>query len=167
MAHPERLRQLVEANPAASDIFIDEVQRVPELLALVHQLIERPNSPRILLTASSTRTLQRAGVDLLAGRATHRTMHPFMAAELGSRLSLDSAPEVGLLPIVWDSRDDSDPLSSYVGLYVQHELQAERFVLNIGAFYRFLEAISLAHGASLNVSEVAQECAVSRKTVEG
>ena len=166
-ARPERLREVVAANPGTNDVVIDEVQRVPEVLTVVHQLIERPDCPRFVLTGSSSRKLKRAGVDLLAGRATLRVMHPFMAAELGSRFSLDAAIEVGLLPIVWDARDPADTLNSYVGLYVQQEVQAEGLIRNTGAFHRFLEAISFAHGAVLNVSEVARECAVSRKTVEG
>ena len=166
-ARPERLHELVAANPGAEDVVIDEVQRVPELLTVVHQLIERPDCPRFVLTGSNSRKLKRAGVDLLAGRATFRLMHPFMAAELGPEFSLDAALEVGLLPIVWDARDPADTLNSYVGLFVQQEVQTEGLVRNTGAFHRFLEAISFAHGAPLNVSEVARECAVSRKTVEG
>ena len=146
---------------------IDEVQRVPELLTVVHQLIEQPDCPRFVLAGSSSRKLKRAGVDLLAGRATLRQMHPFIAAELGPKFRLDAALEVGLLPIVWDARDPADTLSSYVGLYVQQEVQTEGLVRNTGAFHRFLEAISFAHGATLNVSEVARECSVSRTTVEG
>ena len=38
---------------------------------------------------------------------------------------------------------------------------------NIGAFARFLEAISFSHGSLLNLAEVARECQVGRKTVEG
>lgn len=166
-ARPERLRELVAANPDTDDVVIDEVQRVPELLTVVHQLIEQPDCPRFVLTGSSSRKLKRAGVDLLAGRATLRLMHPFIAAELGPKFRLDAALEVGLLPIVWDARDPADTLSSYVGLYVQQEVQTEGLVRNTGAFHRFLEAISFAHGATLNVSEVARECSVSRTTVEG
>ncbi len=36
-----------------------------------------------------------------------------------------------------------------------------------GAFARFLEAISFSHGSLLNLAEVARECQVGRKTVEG
>ncbi|MFC1706508.1 ATP-binding protein [Planctomycetota bacterium] len=36
-----------------------------------------------------------------------------------------------------------------------------------GDFARFLEAVSFSHGAQLNVSNVARECGVARKTVEG
>ena len=166
-ARPERLRELIAANPGTDNVVIDEVQRVPELLTVVHQLIKQPQCPRFVLTGSSSRKLKRAGVDLLAGRATLRLMHPFIAAELGPKFRLDAALKVGLLPIVWDARDPADSLSSYVGLSVQQEVQTQGLVRNTGAFYRFLEALSFAHGATLNVSEVARECAVSRKTVEG
>ena len=166
-ARPERLRELVGAAPSQADVVIDEVQRVPDLLTVVHQLMEEPGCPRFVLTGSSSRQLKRAGVDLLAGRATLRTMHPFMAAELGRAFDLDSAIETGLLPLIWDARDPVDTLGAYVGLYVQQEVQSEGIVRNVGAFHRFLEAISFSQGSALNVSEVARECSVSRKTVEG
>lgn len=166
-ARPERLRELAAAQPAGSDIVIDEIQRVPELLTVVHQLMEEPQSPRFALAASSARKLKRTGVDLLAGRAVARVMHPFMAAELGSRFDLDAALACGLLPLVWDAPDPADALSAYAGLCAQQEVQSAGLVRDIGAFHRFLEAISFSHAAVLNVNEVARECAVGRKTVEG
>lgn len=165
-ARPERLRELA-AGRGASDLVIDEVQRVPELLTVVHQLIEEPGSPRFVLTGSSARKLKRTGVDLLAGRAVVRSMHPFMAAELGDRFDLLSALDHGLLPLIWDADDPADTLSAYAGLYVQQEVQAEGLVRDLGAFHRFLEAISFSHAAVLNTSDVARECSVRRKTVEG
>lgn len=50
---------------------------------------------------------------------------------------------------------------------MQQEVQIEGLVRNVGSFHRFLESLSFSHGAALNVSEVARDCAVSRKTVEG
>lgn len=38
---------------------------------------------------------------------------------------------------------------------------------DIGAFSRFLEEISFSHGSMLNLTQVARECQVGRKTVEG
>ena len=165
-ARPERLRELA-AVPDAADLVIDEVQRVPELLTVVHQLMEESGGPRFVLTGSSARKLKRTGVDLLAGRAVVRSMHPFMAAELGADFDLPAAVEQGLLPLVWDAGDPADTLAAYAGTYVQQEVQTEGLVRDLGAFHRFLEAISFSHGAVLNVSEVARECAVRRKTVEG
>ena len=71
-ARPERLRELA-ATHRAPDLVIDEVQRVPELLTVVHQLMEERGSPRFVLTGSSARKLKRTGVDLLAGRAVVRS----------------------------------------------------------------------------------------------
>ena len=166
-ARPERLRELLGAAPDQADVVIDEVQRVPELLTVIHQVMEEPACPRFVLTGSSSRQLKRVGVDLLAGRATLRTMHPFMAAELGPAFDLGSAVETGLLPLVWDAPDPVDTLGAHVGLYVQQEVQSEGLVLRVGAFHRFLEAISFSQGSVLNVSAVARECSVRRKTVEG
>ena len=166
-ARPERLRELVEATSGPTDVVIDEVQRVPELLAVAHQLIEERPGPRFVLTGSSARTLKRSGIDLLAGRAVVRTMHPFLAAELGAQFDLDSALRLGLVPLVWDAENPADSLDAYVGLYVQQEVQVEGLVRNVGSFHRFLESLSFSHGAALNVSRVARDCAVSRKTVEG
>ena len=164
-ARPERLRELAAVGP--TDLVIDEVQRVPELLTVVHQLMEAPGAPRFVLTGSSARKLKRAGVDLLAGRAVVRTMHPFLAAELGGRFDLEAALDHGLLPLIWDAADPADTLSAYAGMYVRQEVQAEGLVRDLGAFHRFLEAVSFSHAAVLNASEVARECAVRRKTVEG
>ena len=67
------------------------------------------------LRAASARKLKRAGVDLLAGRAVVRSMHPFVAAELGARFDLPAALDHGLLPLVWDAADRAETLSAYVG----------------------------------------------------
>ena len=104
---------------------------------------------------------------MLAGRAVVRTIHPFLAAELGAQFALDSALRLGLVPLVWDAENPADTLDAYVGLYVQQEVQIEGLVRNVGSFHRFLESLSFSHGAALNVSKVARDCAASRKTVEG
>lgn len=166
-AAPERLRQTLAASPAKRTVIIDEVQRVPQLLQVVHQLIERDKSLVFVLTGSSARKLKSTGIDLLAGRAVLRTMHPFMAAELGSSFSLDRALSIGLIPLVVDAADPQDTLRAYAALYVREEVQMEGLVRNFGGFSRFLEAVSLGHASILNISNVARECQVERKVVSG
>ena len=165
-ARPERLRELVLATPGNSDIVLDEVQRVAEVLPVVHDLIESGPARRFILTGSSARKLRREGVDLLGGRAVLRTMHPFMAAELPD-FDLASTLKQGLVPLVVMAPDPDDVLRSYAGLYLEQEVQAEGLVRNVGSFARFLEIVSFSHGAVLNVANVARETQVSRKTVEG
>jgi predicted AAA+ superfamily ATPase len=166
-ARPERLAELIAAHPEAEVVVVDEVQKVPKLLDVVHQLVEASPSPRFVLTGSSSRKLKRAGVDLLAGRALLRSMPPFMAGELGGAFDLELALRNGMLPVVWDSARPADTLAAYVALYVKEEVQTEGMVRSIPDFSRFLEAVSFSQAAILNTSEVARECEVSRKTVEG
>ena len=164
-ARPERLREVTRGSKSKT-IIIDEVQKIPELLDVVHELIEEKAEFQFVLTGSSARKLKRTGVDLLAGRAVVKTMHPFMAAELGESFSLTKSLQIGLVPLIERSPDPQETLSSYAALYLKEEVQMEGMVRNIGAFSRFLEAISFSHGSTLNVSEVARECQVKRKTVD-
>ena len=166
-ARPERLRDVVAGHRETRDFVIDEVQRAPELLPVVHSLIEERKNRRFVLTGSSARKLKRAGVDLLAGRAVLRTMHPFMAAELGTRFQLERALQLGLLPLVSAAEGPADTLRGYASLYLREEVQLEGLVRNVGSFARFLEAISFSHGQPLNLSAVSRECEIERKTVEG
>ena len=165
-ARPERLRELMAGSPGAEAVVIDEIQRIPELLTVVHALMEEPSPPRFVLTGSSARKLRREGVDLLGGRAVHRTMHPFMAAEL-SDFDLGQALQTGLLPLVMAATDPADVLAAYASLYLEQEVRAEGLTRNVGNFTRFLEAVSFSHGSLLNVSAVARECHVERKVVAG
>jgi predicted AAA+ superfamily ATPase len=167
-ARPEQLRETMAANPEKKTVVIDEVQRVPELLSLVHALVEEKQGWQFILTGSSARKLKKTGVDLLGGRAALCTMHPFMAAELGEgRFRLDAALRQGLLPVVLAEANPASVLNDYAALYIREEIQAEGLVRNIGGFSRFLEAVSFSHAALLNVANIGRECLVERKTVEG
>lgn len=165
-ARPERLKELVLGNPDKKEIVIDEIQKVPELLDVVHSLIEQNRATQFILTGSSSRKLKRAGVDLLAGRAITRSLYPFMAVELGKMFNLNDALERGLLPLVFGADDKKKTLEAYAALYVREEVKAEGLVRNIGNFSRFLEAASFSHGSILNISNIARECQVERKVVE-
>ncbi|MEW6742242.1 MAG: AAA family ATPase [Planctomycetota bacterium] len=82
---PTRLGQ--ELRSTDKLVFIDEIQRMPELLNEVHRLIE---TIRFLLTGSSARKLRRGGVNLLGGRTRTRPLHPLTRRELGPHLAARS-----------------------------------------------------------------------------
>lgn len=164
-ARPERLRAMVLADTNARDVVIDEVQRAPELLHVVHDLIESPHAPRFILTGSSARKLRRGGVDLLGGRAVVCSLHPFMAAEL-PQFDLDDALSKGMVPLVIMADHPDNVLRAYAALYLQQEVQSEALVRNAGAFARFLEIVSFSHASVINMSEIAREAQVGRRQVE-
>jgi predicted AAA+ superfamily ATPase len=167
VARPERMIELVRGNPEKKIIIVDEVQKVPDILSAVHSLIEEKKGRTFILTGSSARKLKRTGIDLLAGRVLLRTLHPFLLSELPTPPRFDEILQCGLLPIVISSQEPQDVLNAYVSLYVREEVQIEGLVRNIGNFSRFLEAASFSHAAVLNISNVARECGVERKVVEG
>ncbi|MCG3777015.1 MAG: hypothetical protein JW395_3889 [Nitrospira sp.] len=164
LAAPQRLGDQIPQGYKGW-IVVDEIQRVPELLNEVHRLIELRRL-RFVLTGSSARKLRQRGVNLLAGRALTRHLHPLMASELGSDFDLKRALRWGCLPLACTSEKPQDYLNSYAATYLREEVQQEGFARNIGAFGRFLEAASFSQGSVLNMSAVARECAVSAKVVE-
>lgn len=162
-ARPERLRDIVRGAPERTPVVIDEVQRVPDLLGVVHYLIESKDKRQFVLTGSSARKLRRRGTNLLAGRAVMRTLHPFMAAEL-NRFDFPGALTRGLLPLVVAADRPEDVLRAYASLYLDEEVRLEGWTRNVGAFTRFLEAISFSHAAVLSLANVSRDCQVERKT---
>jgi predicted AAA+ superfamily ATPase len=169
LARPERLGDVISGSRQTKTVILDEIQKVPSLLDEIHRLMESAigRQMQFILTGSSARKLKRSGTDLLAGRAILKTMHPFIAAELDSKFHFTRSLETGMLPLVLDSAEPVETLKTYASLYLREEVQAEGLVRNIGNFARFLEAMSFSHASILNTSQVARECQINRKTVEG
>jgi uncharacterized protein len=163
--NPELLRERLEAAADQETVVIDEVQKVPKILDVVHGLIEENKKVQFILTGSSSRKLRRGGVNLLAGRALQKHFHPFMGCELDGQFDLEKALKTGMIPLVWASSSPEEKLQAYVDLYLQEEVKAEALVRQIGDFSRFLEAMAYSHGSVLNLTNVSRECQVPRKTV--
>lgn len=164
-AHPEKLRPLL-AEQTSKTIVIDEVQKVPDLLNVIHSLIEEKKDYQFIMTGSSARKLKKQGVNLLGGRALLKYMPPFFAAELASSFDLHRNLRFGMLPIVLDSQVPEEVLRAYVGIYLKEEVQAEGIVRNVGDFARFLETMSFSHASLINASNIARESQIARKTVD-
>lgn len=147
-------------------IIIDEIQRLPNLLNEVHRFIEEKRM-RFVMSGSSARKLKRTGVNLLAGRALRRSMHPFVPAELGQQFDINEALKYGMLPLVWDSSEKEETLAAYGHMYLKEEIQSESLVRNLPGFARFLPLAALFHGQTVNISNIAREAEVTRTTVSG
>jgi len=158
-------RTLADLSPG-SWVVVDEIQRLPVLLNEIHDLIEERGLHFVLL-GSSARKLRQAGVNLLGGRALHRTLAPLLPVELGSDFSALDVLRFGSLPLVWNAPSRQDQLEAYVRLYLKEEIQAEALVRNLPGFARFLPVASLFHGQVLNVEGLARDCGVARSTVQG
>jgi len=166
LADPSLFAADLQPAPRGSWVVVDEIQRLPNLLNEVHRHIE-DRRLNFALLGSSARKLRAAGVNLLAGRALHKTMHPLTPAELGDDFDLDAALDTGTIPLVWVADDRRAVLESYVRLYLREEVRAEGLVRNLPGFARFLPVAALYHGQVVNISGIARDCGVARTTVQG
>ena len=86
---PNMLYEMVMAAPEAiTHVVIDEVQKIPKLLDVVHRLMGEGRDLLFVLTGSSARKLKRGGANLLAGRAFVYHFFPLTSFEIGNRFDL-------------------------------------------------------------------------------
>ena len=172
-SNPSMLRAEVEFAIRNRDkifVFVDEIQKCPELLDEIHYLIETVKEKvSFILTGSSARKLKRVSVNMLAGRAWQFFLFPLTHLELGETFDLDAALLKGTLPPVIDEgiEDAFRTLMSYVQTYLKEEILDEAIVRNIGAFSRFLDMAADQSGKIVNFSTISRETGVSGKTVKG
>jgi predicted AAA+ superfamily ATPase len=145
-------------------IVIDEIQKIPALLDVIHYLIEE-RQIRFLLTGSSARKLKSGQANLLGGRARLRHFHPLTIHEIGLGFQLDRALQTGMIPSHYFSQDIESDLESYVGIYLQQEIAAEGLVRSIPSFSRFLEVAALGHAEQINFTAISSDAQVKRTTV--
>ncbi len=147
--------------------FVDEVQRIPDVLNDVHSLIES-HALRFILTGSSARKLKRGGANLLAGRAYLRHLHPCVYEEIKNSFFLEDVLKYGALPAVLTQSPEEkvEFLKVYTQTYLREEIKAESIVRHIGNFTRFLDVAAAQSGEILSFSEIARECQVSPNTAQ-
>ncbi len=165
---PKRFENQVRALPDTIKwVLIDEVQRAPRLLDIVHRLIESTDK-RFVLTGSSSRKLQRGASNLLAGRAFVYNLHPLTVPELGEFFDLDRALRWGMLPEMYSLSEDVDKqafLRAYALTYLKEEIASEQIVRRLDPFRHFLEVAAQSNGAIINYAKIAEDVGVDPKTV--
>ena len=151
-------------------VFVDEIQKLPELLNEIHSLIEEyKERVSFILTGSSARKLRRvSATNLLGGRAWSFSLFPFTHIEMGKGFSLSHILQYGSLPpILGMSKTDTiRTLNAYTGTYLKEEIIDEALVRNLGAFSRFLDLAADSSGEIVNYSTIARETAVASRTIK-
>jgi len=150
-------------------VVLDEVQKAPKLLDVVHREMEQHRSTVFILTGSSARKLKRGHADLLAGRALSYHLHPFTSWELGQDFDLPLALQFGSLPgLPLDEDDDMkrEFLRSYTRTYLHEEIRVEQLVRKLNPFRNFLEVAAQCNGMVLNYAKLSRDLGVDDKTVQ-
>jgi uncharacterized protein len=150
-------------------VIIDEIQKVPPLMDVAQELIDKQRA-QFILTGSSARKLRRhSEVNLLPGRVVSLRLDPLTLEEDPSA-SLNQLLFEGSLPGIRTAGNGTDresDLRSYVESYLEEEIRQEALVKKIAPFSRFLECAALESGRIVNASAIASEIGVSAPTVQG
>lgn len=159
---PEILKE--ELSGKEKLVAIDEIQKIPALMDVVHLLIEK-STCHFLLTGSSARKLKRTHTSLMAGRAKKMILHPLVFPE-NPNFNLDRILQFGCLPIVINSDDPWDELRDYTGLYLKEEILEEALVRKMENFSRFLDFSAKTSGQILNFESLGRDAQIPARTVK-
>ncbi len=168
---PNLLGQQVEELKGSATILIDEVQRVPKILDVIHSLMEQRPKLKFILCGSSARKLRHGAANLLGGRALYRTMHPLTFEELYETFHLQWILRYGSLPHVYTTFNKKNPeeaedlLRAYVIIYLKEEVKGEALVRNLQGFQNFLDIAAAQYTEQVNFSGIARDCHIGLSTV--
>lgn len=148
-------------------VVIDEIQKVPALLSVVHRHIFEKKF-RFAMTGSSARKLKRGGANLLGGRASLFEMSPLTHLELADQFDLDTVLNWGSLPEIFTlaHTERAEFLEAYCTIYLKEEIIAEQLVRQVQPFRNFMELVALQNAQIINYSHFARDCGVDIKTIQ-
>jgi len=184
--NPGRFRdEIIYRDSKYTHVFIDEVQKLPEILDEIHYLLENMKKPpAFIVSGSSARKLKRSNANMLGGRAFSFSLFGLTHLELmqSSKFSLYRSLEFGSLPAIYllsmgdgtvaeigvreRSQDAILALRSYVNTYIKEEIQMEALVRNLDTFTEFLKLAADENTNVLNYSNIASDIGVSSATVK-
>lgn len=182
---PSLLGRRVAAMRRRPTVFIDEIQKVPELLDAAQLLIDQGKAS-FLLTGSSARKLRRAGVNLLPGRIKAYRLDPLTWSELGwigeGRLEILATPSIqtvkqysfedalifGSLPgiALHAPADRGEFLEAYGRTYLEEEIRAEALIRKMSPFARFIELAARESGTAPNLTKLSMESGTSVTSIK-
>ena len=162
--NPNSFWEALQDKPAGTLVIVDEIQKVPELLDVVHSLMVEKGL-FFILSGSSARKLKRSGANTLGGRAIPETLYPLVWPEV-TDFQIDRAVQNGMIPRHYMVEDATKRLSGYVKVYLDEEIREEGEVRELDAFERFMEVAAISDGEMLNYANIAADCGVSAKTVK-
>jgi predicted AAA+ superfamily ATPase len=165
LSSSEELKERIELSHPKT-IFIDEIQRIPEILNTIQVIIDNNKKDyKFYLTGSSARKLKRGSANLLPGRLFSYRLGTLSCVELDFKLDTMKALELGTLPEPYFSKDRAFAeklLTTYTATYLQEEILAETLIRDLKGFSQFLKIVCEHSGLLLDFSKLATKSKVSR-----
>ncbi len=164
---PNLIHEIMAVKEKIKWVVIDEVQKIPALLDVVHSSIDKKKI-NFVLTGSSARKLRRSKANLLAGRAFQYYCHPLTHIELAEEFDLDKVLQFGSLPEIFklEEAEKKDFLRTYVDTYFKEEVVIEQLIRNLKPFRNFLPVAAQMNGKILNINKIAKDVGADHSTVQ-
>ena len=150
----------------------DEVQRCPELLSYLQQIVdESPVPGSFVLTGSQQFGLLSGITQSLAGRVALVQLMPFAMAELYPAapitVGVDTMLFTGLYPPVHDRKLKPHAwYANYLQTYIERDVRQMVNVRDLNSFQRFVRLCAGRTGQILNLSDLATDCGISHNTAK-
>ncbi len=151
-------------------VYIDEIQKLPQLLDTFQYLIDK-GQVVLLASGSSARKMRKQSTNWLPGRVHKEHLYPLTWQE---SLLFEHPQKIneyllwGFLPGILMEKNlenRKQSLESYTALYLEEEIRREALVRNLPQFREFLQLAALESGTCPNFSKLAQQIGISPPTV--
>ena len=169
------IREFAEHDPVAflhqhpKGMFIDEVQKVPQLLEYIQGIVDETPDCQFLLTGSSNFELLHGLSESLPGRAGVYELLPMTYKEAESTMSslaLDEFLYSGMYPAICAHKNKARLFyPSYVKTYLERDVRDLLKIKDQMQFMKFLRLCASRVGSIFNASELAGQIGVDSKTI--
>lgn len=156
-------------NSNTGGVILDEIQRVPQLLSYIQEIVDEQNIPgQFILTGSQQFNLLSSITQSLAGRTALYKLFPFNFNELGTlnETSINQSICKGFYPRVWDMNLlPAKVYADYIETYIERDLRQLINIRELDKFRTFLRLCAGRTGQIFVASHLANEIGVSVHTI--
>ena len=156
-------------NQTDEGMFIDEIQRCPQLLDYIQGIVDNNPKRHFALSGSSNFEVMKNLSESLAGRAGVFELLPMSIQEVTGKVDLDNLNQIlynGLYPSICAKKNIAKFFyPSYVRTYLEKDVRDLLQMKDQIRFTKFLKQCAARIGSLFNASELGAEIGVSSKTI--
>ena len=156
-------------NQTDEGIFIDEIQRCPQLLDYIQGIVDNNPKRHFALSGSSNFEVMKNLSESLAGRAGVFELLPMSIQEVTGKVDLDNLNQIlynGFYPSICAKKNIAKFFyPSYVRTYLEKDVRDLLQMKDQIRFTKFLKLCAARIGSLFNASELGAEVGVSSKTI--
>lgn len=156
-------------NQTDEGMFIDEIQRCPQLLDYIQGIVDNNPKRHFALSGNSNFEVMKNLSESLAGRAGVFELLPMSIQEVTGKVDLDNLNQIlynGLYPSICAKKNIAKFFyPSYVRTYLEKDVRDLLLIKDQIRFTKFLKQCAARIGSLFNASELGAEIGVSSKTI--